>query len=188
MNNSPLSRVRSVISITCVVVLACVITTPTLSAQSLPSPWVTGDVGISAGQGAAAFSNDTFRVNAAAGDIGSQGDQFTFVQRTLTGDGVIVARVRAPQNGDALSKAGVMIRESLHPQSTYVFALATGSGAVRFQRRRTEGGASVRTNAGTGAAPWVKVERRGAGLTAIRSARGGTWRAVGRPTRTLVGA
>src|SRR5258705_4419932 len=176
MNNSPLSRVRSVISITCVVVLVCVITTATLSAQSLPSPWVTGDVGISAGQGAAAFSNDTFRVNAAAGDIGSQGDQFTFVQRKMTGDGVIIARVRAAQNGDALAKAGVMIRESLDPQSTHVFAVATRSGAVRFQRRRREGGPSVRTSAAAGAAPWLKVERRGATFTAFRSSDGVTWR------------
>ncbi|HYS27012.1 MAG TPA: Ig-like domain-containing protein [Vicinamibacterales bacterium] len=120
-----------------------------------------------------------FRVTAAAGDIGSDADRFTFVQRTLTGDGVIVAHLRAAQNGDALAKAGVMIRESLDPQSAHVFALSTGSGAVRFQRRRVAGGGTVRTSARTVAAPWLKVERHGATFTAFRSSDGATWREIG---------
>ena len=180
MNNSSFdSCLRSVIRISCVLILACVLTSPTLRAQSLPQPWVTGDVGNPAGQGSAVFTGNTFRINAAPGDIGSQDDQFTFVQRTLTGDGVILARVRPAQTGDALAKAGVMIRESLDPQSAHVFAFATGTGAVRFQRRRKAGGPSVRSNAGTGAAPWLKVERRGATFTASRSSDGTTWQTIG---------
>ena len=180
MTNSSLhSRWRGVIPISCVAVLVYVIFSPPLNAQSLPSPWITGDVGNPSAQGSAVFGNDTFRVTAAAGDIGGQGDRFTFVQRTLTGDGVIVARVRAAQNGDQLAKAGVMIRESLDPQSTHVFALTTGSGALRFQRRRKTGGGTVRTNAGTAAAPWLKIERHGAAFTAFRSSDGATWREIG---------
>ncbi|HEY3157891.1 MAG TPA: Ig-like domain-containing protein [Vicinamibacterales bacterium] len=168
------------IRISCVLVFVCVCIPPSpLNAQSPLAPWVTGDVGAPAAQGSAVSSNGTFRVTAAAGDIGSQGDQFTFVQQKLTGDGVIVARVRAPQKGDALAKAGVMIRESLDPRSPHVFALATGSGAVRFQRRRVAGGGTVRTNAGAGTAPWLKVERHGATFTAFRSSDGSTWREIG---------
>jgi regulation of enolase protein 1 (concanavalin A-like superfamily) len=179
MTNSSLhSRWRGVTRISCVAVLVCVVISPPLSAQSLPSPWATGDVGNPAAPGSAVFANGTFRVTAAAGDIGGQGDQFTFVQRTLTGDGVIVARVGVAQ-GDALAKAGVMVRESLDPQSTHVFALTTGSGAVRFQRRRKTGGGTVRTNAGTAAAPWLKIERHGAAFTAFRSSDGATWREIG---------
>src|SRR2546427_1760262 len=180
MNNSSSdSCLRSGIRISCVLILACVLIPPTLRAQSLPPPWVTGDVGNPAGQGSAVFTGNTFRINAAPGDIGSQEDQFTFVQRKLTGDGVILARVRPAQAGDALAKAGVMIRESLDPQSAHVFALTTGTGAVRFQRRRKAGGPSVRSTAGTGAAPWLKVERRGATFTASRSSDGTTWQTIG---------
>ncbi len=180
MTNSQLhSRARSVIPISCALVLACVVISPPLNAQSLPSPWVAGDVGTPVSQGSAVFSNDIFRVTAAAGDIGSEADRFTFVQRTLTGDGVIVAHLRAAENGDALAKAGVMIRESLDPQSAHVFALSTGSGAVRFQRRRVAGGGTVRTNARTVAAPWLKIERHGATFTAFRSSDGATWREIG---------
>jgi len=180
MTNSQRQRARSVIPISCALVLVCVVViSPPLNAQSLPSPWVAGDVGNPVSQGSAAFSNDMFRVTAAAGDIGSEADRFTFVQRTLTGDGVIVAHLRAAQNGDALAKAGVMIRESLDPQSAHVFALSTGSGAVRFQRRRVAGGGTVRTSARTVAAPWLKVERHGATFTAFRSSDGATWREIG---------
>src|SRR5258705_2077611 len=180
MTNSQLhSRARSVIPISCALVLACVVISPPLNAQSLPSPWVAGDVGTPVSQGSAGFSNDIFRVTAAAGDIGSEADRFTFVQRTLTGAGVIVAHLRAAENGDALAKAGVMIRESLDPQSAHVFALSTGSGAVRFQRRRVAGGGTVRTNARTVAAPWLKIERHGATFTAFRSSDGATWREIG---------
>src|SRR5258705_11843769 len=107
MTNSQLhSRARSVIPISCALVLACVVISPPLNAQSLPSPWVAGDVGTPVSQGSAVFSNDIFRVTAAAGDIGSEADRFTFVQRTLTGDGVIAAHLPAGDNGAALPKPG----------------------------------------------------------------------------------
>src|SRR6185436_10997775 len=179
MTNSQFhSRKRGVIPISCAVVLVCVGISPPLNAQSLPSPWVAGDVGTPVAQGSVVFSDDTFRVTAAGGEIGSQADRFTFVQRRLTGDGVIVAHLR-PANGDALAKAGLMIRESLDPQSAHVFALSTGSGIVRFERRRVEGGGTTRTNTRSTAAPWLKVERHGATFTAFRSSDGATWREIG---------
>jgi len=63
MTNSQRQRARSVIPISCALVFVCVVViSPPLNAQSLPSPWVAGDVGNPVSQGSAAFSNDMFRI------------------------------------------------------------------------------------------------------------------------------
>ena len=150
------------------------------AAQSLPPGWATADVGTPVVQGAVTFDNGTFAVRGAGADIWGRSDEFMFVYQQLTGDGDIIARVSGLENTHAWAKAGVMIRESLAADSTYVLATASAAGGRAFQRRRVTGGASTHTTGGAGAAPvWLKLERRAATLTAYRSADGVTWTAMG---------
>src|ERR1051326_582139 len=60
-----------------------------------------------------------FLVTAGGHGVESTSDQFRFVYRPFTGDGVVIARVRSIENVSAWSTAGVMIRESLSPGSKH---------------------------------------------------------------------
>jgi hypothetical protein len=123
----------------------------------------------------------TFTVTAAGSDIWGTSDQFHFAYKTLTGPGTIVARVDSVQNTHAWAKAGVMIRETLDPDSKFAFMLVSAASGVAFQARTDTGASAVGTTEADIAAPrWVKLERDVAGnFTASHSANGSTWVPVG---------
>src|SRR5688572_13827364 len=96
------------------VVIALFLTSFPLNAdaQALPSGWASADVGSPAVAGSATHNSGLYTVNGAGADIWGSADQFRFVYRQWTGDGVITARVASLQGAHEWSKAGVMIRES----------------------------------------------------------------------------
>jgi regulation of enolase protein 1 (concanavalin A-like superfamily) len=115
-------------------------------------------------------------------------DQFQYAYRSLTGDGTIVARVTSIQNVNAWVKAGVMIRNSLSPSAAHGFMLVAASAAkgVPFQRRPSDGGASVSTPGSQNTAPrWVKLVRAGNMLTGYESPDGNTWTVVASDTFSM---
>ena len=147
--------------------------------QSLPSGWLSTDVGDPAVSGSAVYTGGFFLVSGAGADVWGTRDEFRFVYRKLTGDGTIVARVAGLQAIDYWTKAGVMMRESLAADARHAFALAsTGKGSA-FQRRPATGGLSEHTGS-PGAPPmWVRIQRAGSQFTASRSTDGVTWFTVG---------
>ena len=126
----------------------------------------------------------TFTMTASGADIwnvnGVEADEFHFAYKTLTGAGSIVARVQSVQNTNDWAKAGVMIRESLSPDSAHAFAAITPANGVAAQGRPSTGGVSFNTNQSGITAPyWVKLERSISGLfTVSHSANGTTWQPV----------
>jgi hypothetical protein len=126
----------------------------------------------------------TFTMTASGADIwnvnGVEADEFHFAYKMLTGAGSIVAKVNSVQNTNAWSKAGVMIRETLNPDSAHAFACVTPANGVASQGRPSTGGVSFNYNQTGVAAPyWVKLERSISGLfTVSHSANGSTWQAV----------
>ena len=127
----------------------------------------------------------TYTMTASGADIwavnGVEADEFHFAYKTLTGVGSIVARVQSVENTNAWAKAGVMIRETLNPDSAHVMMAVTPASGVSFQRRPGTGGTSVDTTSSGITAPyWVKIERDLTGnFTAYRSANGSTWETQG---------
>ena len=122
----------------------------------------------------------TYTMTASGADIWGTADQFHFAYKTLTGPGTIVARVDSVQNTHVWAKAGVMMRETLDPDSKYAFALVSADSGVAFQGR-TDTGASAfgTTEAGITAAHWVKLERDAAGnFTVSHSTNGSSWVSV----------
>jgi hypothetical protein len=126
----------------------------------------------------------TYTMTASGADIwnvnGVEADEFHFAYKTLTGPGTIVAKVESVQNTHGWAKAGVMIRNTLDPDSQHAFACVTPDNGVASQGRPDVGGASFNTAQGGITAPhWVKLERDLAGnFTVSHSANGTAWEPV----------
>jgi hypothetical protein len=129
----------------------------------------------------------TFTMTASGADIwavnGTEADEFHFAYKMLTGAGSIVAKVNSVQNTNAWAKAGVMIRETLNPDSAHAMMVVTPASGISFQRRPGTGQTSLdTTTAGIVAPYWVKIERDLAGnFTASSSTNGTTWTVQGTP-------
>jgi len=119
----------------------------------------------------------TYTMTAAGVDIWDVSDEFHFAYKTLSGIGSISVKVESLQNTDPFAKAGVMIRNSLDPDSTYTALLLTPENGVRFQYRQIAGDITDREFDDTLVAPyWVKLERDvGSGFRGYTSADGANW-------------
>jgi len=126
----------------------------------------------------------TYTMTGSGADIwnvnGVEADEFHFAYKMLTGAGSIIARVDSVENTNGWAKAGVMIRESLNPDSAHAFACVTPGNGVASQGRPSTGGASLNTNqTGINAPYWLKLERSISGLfTVSHSADGVSWQPV----------
>jgi len=114
-----------------------------------------------------------------------EADEFHFAYKMLSGAGSMVAKVQSLDNTNDWAKAGVMIRETLDPESAHAFMALTPTQGVSFQRRPGTDAASESDNSATTdeAAPyWVKIDRSISGsFTASHSANGTTWQTLGTP-------
>jgi regulation of enolase protein 1 (concanavalin A-like superfamily) len=155
------------------------------SSGSLPAPWTSTDVGAVGKTGRASFANGTFAVSGAGADVWGNADAFQFVHRTLDGDGTITARVASIQGSASWTKAGVMMRASTSPDAAQAFMLVSAGKGLAFQRRPSNGAATVNTSGGAGTAPaWVRLSRTGDVVVASASPDGSTWTEVGRESMT----
>jgi regulation of enolase protein 1 (concanavalin A-like superfamily) len=109
-------------------------------------------------------------------DIWDTSDQFRYVYKNLSGDAEVVVRVLSLGRSDGWAKAGVMIRESVHPGSKHAFLCVTPDYGVSFQQRPEAGNVMSQVSVdGTVAPRWVKLVRKGNIFTAQQSADGVTW-------------
>jgi hypothetical protein len=126
----------------------------------------------------------------AGADIWNNSDEFTYAYKTLTGDGVMIARVVSNGTGtNTWAKGGVMIRDSLNGGSTHAMMVITGGGGngASFQYRPVADAASANADSTTVVAPpyWVKIERQGDTFIGSFSADGKTWSQVGQTMITM---
>ncbi|MFG1685800.1 ABC transporter permease subunit [Nonomuraea sp. NPDC049269] len=117
-------------------------------------------------------------------------DRLYFVNRPLTGDGSITARLTSmsgiitypPPNHDQIvpglvpwAKAGLIIKQSIKQGSAYAAVMVTGSHGVRMQHNFTHD-----TGGGSTTFPrWLRLTRSGDILTGYESADGKQWTKVG---------
>lgn len=150
------------------------------AAQSLPSPWVSADIGAPVPAGAASWSTPAFTVRGGGADIWGTRDQFRMVYRQVTGDVEVIARVDSISAGEGWAKAGVMIRASLSAGSPHAFALVSRAKGAAFQRRAAAGGLTTHAQGPSAAAPsWVRIVRIGSRLTGFSSPDGKVWTMIG---------
>ncbi len=119
----------------------------------------------------------TYTMTASGTDIWANSDEFHFAYKELSGAGSIIAKVESVENTDPWAKAGVMIRDTLEPDSINTAVLITPENGVRFQYRKTAGGVTDRSfKEGITAPQWVRLERTTGGLVrAFYSADGTAW-------------
>ena len=149
--------------------------------DSVPSPWLTQDIGAVAALGSASYAAPAFLVTGSGANIWDVADEFRYVYQASTGDCSISARVASQQAIDPYSKAGVMIREDLTPGSRYVAVLVTPSNGLTLRWRSTANGTCSQASYITGvtAPRYVKLVRSGTSYTASYSADGSVWTAAG---------
>ncbi|WP_067170575.1 ABC transporter permease subunit [Microtetraspora niveoalba] len=121
-------------------------------------------------------------------------DRFSFVHRTLTGDGGITVRVTSmsgvitypPPNHDTIvpglvpwAKAGIIVKDGTRPGSAYAAVMLTGAHGVRMQHDFTED-VPGRPGGVSAASPrWLRLDRSGDTITGYESADGTRWTEVG---------
>jgi phosphatidylserine/phosphatidylglycerophosphate/cardiolipin synthase-like enzyme/regulation of enolase protein 1 (concanavalin A-like superfamily) len=146
---------------------------------SLPAPWQDGDIGATPIPGSASYSSGTFTIKGSGADIWGTSDAFHFVYQQIAGDVTIQARVNSITPADRWSKAGVMIRASLSPQSAHALMLVSSAKGVAMQWRPTTGGSSLNAAGSLSAPPrWVRLVRNGNTISGYESSNGSTWTLV----------
>ena len=125
-------------------------------------------------------------------------DSFNFAHQPLTGDGTITVRVisltgehanitngHGAQVGGALapglaswSKAGIIIKQSLHQGSAYAAMMVTGSNGVRMQYNYTGDTAGLPGKVSATDPRWLRLTRSGDTITGYDSADGTHWTQV----------
>ncbi len=151
----------------------------------LPSPWVHADIGDVLADGSATYSDGTFTIIGSGMDIWYANDEFHYVYQSLSGDGVLIARVESVENTDSWAKAGVMIREELTNNAKNALMAVTPLQGLSFQYRTTTGGQSDYTKVSGSAPHWVKIERSGNTFTGSISTDGSSWSVVGSTTISM---
>jgi hypothetical protein len=119
----------------------------------------------------------TYTISSTGTDIWGGYDEFHFAFKNASGAVNIIAKVDSLQNTQEFAKAGVMIRDTLDPDSKYVGVFITPENGVRFQYRTAVGGVTDREFVeGITTPQWVRLERTTGGLVrAYYSADGATW-------------
>jgi autotransporter-associated beta strand protein len=151
---------------------------------TLPSPWITADIGAAAGAGATGLQSGKFILISSGTAIGGPADSFRFVSQTLVGDGTIIARVIALENTGSWPKAGVIIRESTDVDARQAALVVSPANGISWQYRHNVGGSGVVVAgpAAQAAPVWLKIVREGTRFTGSWSADGITWTEAGSTT------
>jgi hypothetical protein len=153
-----------------------------ITSPGLPNGWIDQDIGNPGVAGSASFNAGTFAVVGGGTDIFDVPDQFHYVyQPGLSGDMSIKAHLASQTRTDSTAKAGVMIRETTDPASTFVDVVVTPGDGVKMQARSLTGGATTQIGriAGVAAPYWVLLVRTGNTFTGFASADNRHWTRLG---------
>lgn len=125
-------------------------------------------------------SSGIYFVSAAGENIWGGSDAFGFIWKEMKGDASIGARVRlmgsSPQPH---RKAGVMLRQSLAPDSPYVDAVVHGNGLTSLQYRAQTGGPTREIQCAQQAPTALRLEKRGDYLQLFAANEDGVFSATG---------
>jgi len=107
-------------------------------------------------------TSGTYTVGASGDNIWAARDAFGFVWKAAQGDVSLAARIEIQgQSAQEHRKAGLMIRQSMAPDSAYADVVVHGSGLTSLQFRTDAGGPTREVQCSTSAPTAVRLEKRG---------------------------
>ena len=147
----------------------------------LPGPWKNQEIGASITGGYTAFRDEKWFLNHKGSDTQHPSDHLQYLFQDLSGDGEVIARLADVTGPNNQSIAGMMIRESLDPESKMAFVGWNKDVNEYFlESRSTLGGGTSKVPHSTGAAPaWFRLNRTGDTFTGYYSVNGDNWVQVG---------
>jgi hypothetical protein len=123
--------------------------------------WTASEVG-SPLAGGLESTGETFSLYGGGNDIWGDHDQFRFLQRSASGDFSLTVTVKSLEDLGSYCKAGLMVRQSLDPNSKLLMVTTFPSGEVQAGVRTTAGGEIQGTGAVKVGFPMqMKISRTG---------------------------
>lgn len=162
--------------------------------QGWSAPLQSTDIGNPAIQGSTQAISGGLEITAAGKDIWGASDEFHFTYQKQTGDFDVIARVESLNAPHLYSRAGLMVREDLSPDSRHVFFLVfpdnrprhNNTSAYELQYREQKSGGSKAIyppqNTDAPAFPvsfpqaWLRLQRTGNQFTGFTSNDGKVWK------------
>jgi len=144
----------------------------------LPSIWTSEDIGPVALAGNVCYDaiHDAYAVTSAGTDVWDNADQFYYVHTPFSGDIEASCRVSRLGAHYGWAKAGLMIRETLNPDSKQsMVCLTPDNGVARQQRLATAGGSDNNNIGGIHAPVYLKIARIGDYMNTFYSFDGSSW-------------
>jgi len=140
------------------------------------------------------FTEDTpgtYTMTAAGKDLWGNADGLHYAYKQLSGLCEVVAKIDSVDAVHDWTRVGVMIRDTLEPDSTYfATTFAPNKSMVRGQYRDEVGGNTAQSGrADNVSAPiWVKMVRGGNAFTSFYSTDGSSWEQLGDAGEIVMGA
>ena len=149
--------------------------------SNIPAPWKFND--IKGNKASATYINGIFAIEADGNDIWGAGDQFAFMNRNVSQNTFISARIISQTNTDPWAKSGIMFRESMTPGSAFVMLCVTPGNGISLQWRDNTGGICNKKDFSSAPLPvYLKLSRNGSTFKASKSADGKQWDVLGEVT------
>ncbi|MBL7765020.1 MAG: T9SS type A sorting domain-containing protein [Chitinophagaceae bacterium] len=135
------------------------------------------DIGAVGAPGSVCYDaiNQRYTIYAAGDDIWDKQDEFHYLYRRMVGDVTISARVKHIGNIYGWAKGGIMIRETLSPDSKHAMCVMTPGNGFAMQWRTNTNDWSDNTDTAGSAPGWVKLERIDSTFTSYFSLDGLNW-------------
>ncbi|MDZ7371344.1 MAG: T9SS type A sorting domain-containing protein, partial [candidate division KSB1 bacterium] len=156
---------------------------------NLPADWLTMNLGTVPAPGNVTESSGTWTVAGSGADIGGTEDAFRFAFQVRSGDIELTAKLESLTKSDPWTKAGLMIRDDLTPNSAHAFICLASDNGEHFQYR-TKAGQESQDAAGepkVKAPRFVKIVRIGDLLQGWTSVDGKAWLKVGQTEIKMTG-
>ncbi len=145
--------------------------------SSLPNPWKMNE--IRDDKASVWYKNGIYTIESGGSDIWAATDQFTFVNQETDNDKSISARITSQSKSDPWAKSGLMIRESLSPNSAFAMLSVTPGNGLSFQWREKTGASCNKADLGSFTLPvYIKISKSGSTFNAYKSSDGKEWTSI----------